>query len=350
MRRPPQSILSLPRATVMRPSPHPAAPAEAWQARARFAALRREMIEARMRELHHSPPRVTTAPAASRKRADAPIVPARRRQRALELLDARRGHGKAQLVVLSACQRQMPRARPCRLHSGEPATAAAPQAQSRRRSHSRPQASRHRPAARPKHRCRRWRGRAAPVRARRAASGTRNARAALLPRRTSLKRKLAPLEKESRSRIPGVPERNTASPGARTAAAQRRSPRHVTEYLDGDAQRTMSRVAADQRHIVLAGERTEATRELLEPQPRRRRGSVSARSAQAGVAPIAAKSLKLTASARWPIEAAVACGRKCTPVDQGVDRGNQLLCRAASATAPHHPRCRAPHRARSAPQ
>src|SRR5581483_6084497 len=42
-------------------------------------------------------------------------------------------------------------------------------------------------------------------------------------------------------------------------------------------------------------------------------GSVRASSAQLGRAPIAARSLRLTARARWPMEAGGEPGRKCTP-------------------------------------
>ena len=112
--------------------------------------------------------------------------------------------------------------------------------------------------------------------------------------------------------------------GASAAARQRLPPLHRPDHRDVDHQRTRRsrEVAADHVHAHAA--RASAVRPHRRS-PRNRRAAASAASAidssaSRGAAPIAARSLRLTASARWPI----ACGRdegaiEMDALDQRVD-------------------------------
>ncbi len=119
----------------------------------------------------------------------------------------------------------------------------------------------------------------------------------------------AELECEARGRIPGVPETNTMSPGRppdRNIVAGRGAwPRICTLMQSGPD---------------VVSPPTSATSCLrassLKPRanPASQAGSafvsVSASSAHAGFAPIAAMSLRFTANARWPIDSGGKCARK----------------------------------------
>jgi hypothetical protein len=102
----------------------------------------------------------------------------------------------------------------------------------------------------------------------------------------------------------------------------------MAQQLHADGQRAAGGIAADQRDAMRVGKIEQSRRESLQPR-RSALGRVSASVAHAGVAPIAAKSLKLTASARWPIERASVPIREMPPRDDGIHGRHQFACPAA---------------------
>ncbi len=90
------------------------------------------------------------------------------------------------------------------------------------------------------------------------------------------------------------------------------------------------RVAADERHAVGVRKIGKSRAQNRSSQAGSTLGSVRASVAHAGVAPMAAKSLKFTASARWPIERGIAAFGKMAAGHDGIHRGHQFRVRAAT--------------------
>ena len=139
-------------------------------------------------------------------------------------------------------------------------------------------------------------------------------------------------------------------PRARRRGAARVPRGDVAQNLHAHGQRAARGVAADQRDAVRIGQLAE----VRARNPRASRVGAAAASAPAsptpGVAPMAAMSLKFTASARWPMERASRVLGKMPPGDDGVDGRRQVRIRAAASAAPHRRRCPAARRtARAAP-
>ncbi len=140
---------------------------------------------------------------------------------------------------------------------------------------------------------------------------------------------------------PSVPVTANRSPALRPAPAQRRTARNVPHDLHADGQGTAGRVAAHQRRPRARRQDRRNPAENRSSQATSALGNVSASVAHAGVAPMAAMSLKLTASARWPMErASVPCG-KWRPATMVSTAATNSRLRRQRRAAPHRRRCRA---------
>ncbi len=131
---------------------------------------------------------------------------------------------------------------------------------------------------------------------------------------------------ESRCRLARRARNVELVAGSCARAPERLRRLHEPEHLHRHHERPAHRVAADELHAVLVGERVEALREIAEPVLAHLRQD-SDSSAQAGSAPIAARSLRLTASAWWPDRAARRADEEVPAFDQRVGRSDQRAAR-----------------------
>ena len=125
--------------------------------------------------------------------------------------------------------------------------------------------------------------------------------------------------------------------GLRARATQRRGRAARSPAPRRDDERPGHGVAADERDAVALGQRVQSLCESRRATARRRCGSDSDSNAQAGSAPIAARSLRLTASAWWPSAAAGVPAQEMPAFDQRVGGRHQRLPGGGSSNAASSP-------------
>ncbi len=126
--------------------------------------------------------------------------------------------------------------------------------------------------------------------------------------------------------------RPRAAPGQPLAGADLAAGRDVDDQRAGGA----GDVAADDRNPGRSCQGRQAVHDLFDVGGHERTGSTSDSSAHRGVAPIAARSLKLTASALWPMSAGVETGAgEVHPFDDGVGRDDEPFVPAPAPAPPH---------------
>ena len=132
------------------------------------------------------------------------------------------------------------------------------------------------------------------------------------------------LERETRGRIARRTGDENRIARLRTLALQRHADGHDANERDGHRQRAARGVAADQRNAVPPAQIAGGARELRQP-GFVGLGASSARAApQAGSAPMAARSERLTANARCPIEDGEEFDRKVHAFHERVGDHHQL--------------------------
>ena len=249
-----------------------------------------------MRELHHSTGTHDPRPAARAQGADARVAPALRRQLRQERLEARRRHGEAQLVVIAAAEREPARLAPRRAPRAAARTPAAPRDPAPPPRRSPPQACRASPSRPSETSMQALACRAAPRPARRAGSGTGSARAGRHAPRPGLARRACSSARPAAA-SPGQPDTNSASPAC--------APLRLSAVPVGTSPSSCTVMHSGPRVVSPPTSATRCSRaSALRPAANSpshdscASGSVSASSAHAGRAPIAARSLRFTARAR----------------------------------------------------